>query len=58
MTTTIQPQEIKRFTVTGSNPNSMRLGNRSGLIVLLDNAATPVATVKYNRAKSGEVIHF
>ena len=55
---TLQPQEVKRFTITCSNPNSMRLGNKAGLIVLLDNAAIPVGTVKYDRAKSGEIIHF
>ena len=55
---TLQPQKVKRFTITCSNPNSMRLGNRSGLIVLLDNTATAVGTVRYDRAESGEVIHF
>lgn len=55
---TLQPQEVKRFTISRANPNSMQLGNSSGIISLLNSAGQEVAMVSYSRASSGEVIRF
>ena len=55
---TLQPNEVKRFTVTRSNPDSMQMTNRSGLITLRDSESQEVATVKYSSASSGKIIEF
>ena len=55
---TLQPNEVKRFTVSRSTPESMQMTNRSGLITLRNSESEEVATVKYSRASSGEIIEF
>ncbi len=54
----IQPQEIKRFTVTRSGANTMQMTNRSGLILLYNSEAEQIAAVQYNRARSGTILQF
>ncbi|MGD1874705.1 MAG: lamin tail domain-containing protein [Mastigocoleus sp.] len=55
---TLQPNELKRFTVSRSTPDSMQMTNKSGLITLRNSDSQEVATVNYSRASSGEIIEF
>ncbi|MEO0971269.1 MAG: lamin tail domain-containing protein, partial [Cyanobacteria bacterium J06639_18] len=55
---TLQPNEVKRFIVTRSTPDSMQMSNKSGLITLRDPNSEEVATVRYSRASSGTIIEF
>ena len=55
---TLQPNEVKRFTVSRSTPESMQMTNKSGLITLRNSDSEEVATVKYSRASSGKIIEF
>ncbi|MDJ0696845.1 lamin tail domain-containing protein [Mastigocoleus sp. MO_188.B34] len=55
---TLQPNEVKRFIVTRSTPDSMQMSNKSGLITLHDPNSEEVATVRYSRASSGTIIEF
>ena len=55
---TLQPQEVKRFTLSQANQNSMQLANKSGIIALIDATGQEVAMVSYSSANSGEVIRF
>ncbi|MBW4611816.1 MAG: lamin tail domain-containing protein [Desmonostoc vinosum HA7617-LM4] len=54
----LQPNEVKQFRITRSNPNSMQLSNRAGLITVNNKQSQIVAAVRYNRANSGEIIRF
>ncbi|NET04829.1 MAG: endoribonuclease [Symploca sp. SIO2B6] len=55
---TLEPNEVKRFPVRRSSNSSMQMTNKSGLIAVFDNQLQQVATVKYSRANSGEIIQF
>lgn len=55
---TLQPQEVKRFTISRSNYTTMQLGNSSGIIALINAAGQEIAMVSYGSASSGEVIQF
>ena len=55
---TIAANAVKRFYVTRSHPNMMQLTNKSGLISLQDAQSNLIATVKYSRARSEEIIRF
>ena len=55
---TLQPNEVKRFTVSRSTPDSMQMSNKSGLITLRDPNSEEVAMVRYSRASSGTIIEF
>lgn len=58
LTGTLQPNEVKRFMVSGSSNESMQMTNKSGLITLRNSDSQEIATVKYSRAASGKIIEF
>ncbi|MEM7554270.1 MAG: lamin tail domain-containing protein [Cyanobacteria bacterium P01_A01_bin.84] len=55
---TLQPKEVKRFHVGRLTHHSMQMTNRAGLITLRNSDSQEVATVKYSRASSGQIIEF
>ncbi|BAZ38477.1 hypothetical protein NIES4101_44140 [Calothrix sp. NIES-4101] len=50
--------QVKRFAITRSKPDSMQLANSPGIISLYNQEGLIMAAVKYTRAQSGEVIDF
>ena len=54
----LEPNATGQFAVTRSNPYGMQLGNKGGIIVVRDRNYQEVETVKYPRARSGEVLRF
>lgn len=54
----LQLNQVQRFTITRSQPDSMQLANSPGIISLYNPEGILIATVKYTRAQSGEIINF
>jgi poly(U)-specific endoribonuclease len=55
---TLAPNEIKRFFVSRSSPNSMQLTNKAGFISVFNQQSDLVAAVNYSRANDGEILRF